>query len=96
LSWRPIAIIGMVSYGMYLMHMLSYNAVKRIFPAIGLNHDWLWFPATVAVASIAAMLSYRYYESWFLRLKERYSRVRTREPADPHRKATGPSIADAN
>jgi peptidoglycan/LPS O-acetylase OafA/YrhL len=80
LSWRPIAHLGVVSYGMYLLHMLSYNAVKRALPSIGLNHDWLWFPVTVAVAAFAATLSYRYYESWFLRLKDRFARARTRHP----------------
>lgn len=74
LTWRPIAHLGMISYGMYLMHMLSYNTVKRVLPAIGLDHAWLWFPFTVAAVAIAATISHRYYESWFLRLKTRFAR----------------------
>lgn len=81
LRWRPIAHIGMVSYGMYLLHMLSFNVVKRMLPAIGLDHEWFWFPATLLVAATAATLSYRYYESWFLRLKDRYARAGTRHAA---------------
>lgn len=80
LRWRPIAHIGLVSYGMYLMHMLSYNAVKRVLTTMGLEHEWLWFPATVVVVIFAATMSYQYYESWFLRLKNRFARVRTRHP----------------
>jgi peptidoglycan/LPS O-acetylase OafA/YrhL len=76
LRWRPVAHIGLVSYGMYLMHMLCYNAVKRALPALGLEQSWLLFPATVAAATIAATLSYRYYESWFLGLKARFTRPR--------------------
>ena len=80
LRWRPVAHIGLVSYGIYLMHMLSYNAVKQILSTVGLYHAWLYFPATVAAATFVATISYRYYESWFLRLKNRLARVRTRHP----------------
>jgi peptidoglycan/LPS O-acetylase OafA/YrhL len=78
LQWRPIAHIGLVSYGMYLMHMLSYNAVKRVLFAMGLEYEWLWFPTTAVIATLAATISYHYYESWFLRIKNRFARVRTR------------------
>ncbi len=78
LKWRPIAHMGMVSYGMYLLHMLSFNAVKKLFPVTDLGQEWLWFPATVLVAAVGATLSYRYCESWFLRLKDAYVRVEMR------------------
>ena len=97
LGWRPIAHIGVVSYGMYLLHMLSFHAVKWMLSAIGLNHEWLWFPATVVAATLAATLSYRYYESWFLRLKDNYSRGGARIPADTaiggNARAESPSTA---
>ena len=80
LTWRPIVHIGMVSYGIYLMHMISYNAVKEMLPVIGLDYSWLWFPSTVLLSTFAATLSYRYYESWFLRLKSQFARVQTRHP----------------
>jgi peptidoglycan/LPS O-acetylase OafA/YrhL len=75
LKWRPVVHIGTISYGMYLMHMLSFNAVKIVLPAAGLNTPWLWFPATVAAATLAATISHRYYESAFLRLKDRFRRM---------------------
>lgn len=81
LRWRPMVHIGMVSYGMYLMHMLSYHAVRRVLAAAGLDHQWLWFPVTVLAATLAATLSYRYYESWFLKLKDRYGRGESRTAA---------------
>lgn len=79
LRWKPVAHIGMVSYGMYLLHMLGYHGAKRLLATAGLDQPWLWFPATVAVTTLVATLSYRYYESWFLRLKARYSRSGSRE-----------------
>ncbi|OIR03159.1 O-acetyltransferase OatA [mine drainage metagenome] len=80
LTWKPIVHIGMVSYGIYLMHMISYNAVKEMLPVIGLDYSWLWFPTTVLVSTFAATISYRYYESWFLRMKSQFARVQTRHP----------------
>ena len=82
LRWKPIAFIGVVSYGIYLLHMLSYNAVKVILAKIGIDHEWIFFPATLVVVTIVSAISYRYYESWFLRLKSQFTRVQTRHPVD--------------
>jgi len=65
--------IGVVSYGMYLLHMLVANGVTRGMSVIGLSHPVLKFLMVSVAAFIAAMISYHYYESWFLRLKERFS-----------------------
>ena len=80
LTWRPIAHVGIVSYGMYLMHMLSYHAVNEVLITIGLNHEWLRFTTTAVVTTFAATISYRYYESWFLRIKNRFARGQTHRP----------------
>lgn len=91
LTWRPVVHIGTVSYGMYLLHMLSYNAARRTLEAAGFHQEWLWFPATVAVATLAATLSYRYYESWFLRQKDRFSRLAPARPPAGSRAPRGPA-----
>jgi len=74
---HPIAVkIGQVSYGMYLMHMLAYNVVKKALLTLGgegIEHWALVFGLTVMAAFGAAFLSYRYYESIFLRMKHRYA-----------------------
>lgn len=76
LAQRAVAKIGQVSYGMYLMHMLAYNVVKkalRVLGAEGIEHWALVFVLTAALAYAAAFLSFRYYESVFLRMKHRYA-----------------------
>jgi peptidoglycan/LPS O-acetylase OafA/YrhL len=82
LSWKPIAHVGLVSYGMYLMHMLCFNVVKRAFIASGLDSVWLQFLVTLLLVTFVASFSYRYYESYFLRLKRRFERIPTRRPAE--------------
>ena len=42
--------------------------MKRALPGLEL----LWLPATVALTILVAGLSFRYYESRFLRLKKRF------------------------
>jgi peptidoglycan/LPS O-acetylase OafA/YrhL len=73
LRWRPIAHIGVVSYGMYLLHMLASKVAEKILNYMGGNQPLTEFVMTVVVAVTAATVSYRYYESFFLRLKDRYA-----------------------
>jgi peptidoglycan/LPS O-acetylase OafA/YrhL len=76
LANRIVVKMGQVSYGMYLMHMLAYNVVKKALLAWGgggFDHWALEFGLTAMVAFGAAYLSYRYYESIFLRMKHRYT-----------------------
>ncbi len=80
LRWRPIVHVGVVSYGMYLLHMLSYNVAHRVLNRLGITRPLMPFFATVAVAIAAATLSYRYYESFFLRLKKRFAPDRAAPP----------------
>jgi peptidoglycan/LPS O-acetylase OafA/YrhL len=72
LRWRPIAHMGVVSYGMYLLHMLALNVVRRVLERLGISQPWAPLFGTLALSLAAASLSYRYYESFFLRLKDRY------------------------
>jgi peptidoglycan/LPS O-acetylase OafA/YrhL len=73
-SWA-FRLIGQVSYGMYLMHMLVYNVVKLFLSRIGYENPLLKFALTLVLTTVVAKLSYDYFESFFLRLKERFSRV---------------------
>jgi peptidoglycan/LPS O-acetylase OafA/YrhL len=68
LNNRLVKHIGIVSYGMYLMHMLCINVARQLVNAhTGFLVFVVALPLSVAVASI----SYRFFESKFLRLKER-------------------------
>lgn len=64
--------IGVVSYGMYLMHGLAYNAVEVAAARIGLSRYGIAvFLAALALTFLMASFSYRYYEAFFLRRKPR-------------------------
>ncbi|MFZ6642596.1 acyltransferase family protein [Undibacterium sp. TC4M20W] len=75
LSLKPIAYLGSISYGMYMLHMLCKNFVTKLFAVLQIHEPGITvFLLTLIVATIIASISFRYYESWFLNLKTRLER----------------------
>jgi peptidoglycan/LPS O-acetylase OafA/YrhL len=65
----PLQSIGRVSYGMYMSHQLCLNLLRRSSHLSGIG----LFVAGSILSYGVALISYRWYESYFLRLKSRYS-----------------------
>jgi peptidoglycan/LPS O-acetylase OafA/YrhL len=76
LQLRPLAWIGVLSYGMYLLNSLSVYTVGAALGRLGLIHPLIVFPCGVGVTAAAAFLSYRYFETPFLELKKRFASER--------------------
>lgn len=72
----PILVyMGTISYGLYLLHMLCKNFVGKVFAAAGIELGAFdYFFATLLLSIVVAGLSYRYFESRFLRMKGRFDR----------------------
>lgn len=62
----PLARLGAVSYGVYLYHLIAQTLVLRIAPDIA---PWALFVTYSALAWALAELSFRHFESWFLRFR---------------------------
>jgi peptidoglycan/LPS O-acetylase OafA/YrhL len=71
LRFRPLAYIGVVSYGMYLLNSLSIHLVQAALSPLGLLHPAIVFPLAMGVAVGVAGLSYRYLEAPFLEWKKK-------------------------
>lgn len=71
--WAPLARLGVVSYGMYLFHMIARDPVVRVLGRLELESMWLRFGLTAVATWVVAELSFRYFEKRFLALKERFS-----------------------
>lgn len=80
LKWRPLAFLGVISYGIYLMHMLAANVVRRV---VGHDSGVDVFVLTLLLVTLAAYLSYRYFESPILSHARRFRSgvPRTEPPA---------------
>jgi peptidoglycan/LPS O-acetylase OafA/YrhL len=70
LGARPLLAIGRVSYGIYLLHVPVLGLLRRAAPGLVERPEWL-FPVALCVSWALASLSYRYFESPLLALKER-------------------------
>lgn len=84
LRLRAAAWVGVVSYGLYLQHMLALNLMRRLLPG---EEPWVLCVGMLAVSVAVASASYHFFEAPFLRLKERFAWERPAERAP--RLATG-------
>lgn len=77
LRFGPVARIGVISYGIYLLHMLARHVGVRLIRPLDLTGEWshtVALFAVMAVLSVAmAEVSYRVIETPFLRLKQRFA-----------------------
>ena len=77
LSFRPVARVGEISYGIYLYHLFALTAVSEAAQAAGLQPGLLTFLAYVLVSILVSEVSFRTFEAYFLRLKSRRFTPRT-------------------
>ncbi len=63
--------IGVVSYGIYLIHMLAINTIKVVLTKSLFLYSVVAFLSALLLAYLAAEISFNYFESPILRLKGR-------------------------
>ena len=83
LQMRPMALVGVLSYGMYLFNSLSIHAAEITLGNIGLFHPLFIFPFALAICVTASYASHRYFETPFLNLKRRFSHASPSPAEDP-------------
>jgi len=74
--------LGTYTYGLYCLHMFCIIGVSRILSGLRLDQSWWQFlllrtPLSLLISLGVAMLSYRFLEQPFLRLKRRFAHVQT-------------------
>lgn len=74
LTIRPLARIGTVSYGVYLLHMLALRALAPLEAQLGGLSSTGRFALALALSWLLAEASFRTLERWFLRRKDRWAR----------------------
>ena len=74
LGFAPVARIGVISYGIYLYHMIALHGVSTLLASTGWRFPLDRFFLVLLLAWIIAEVSYRYYETPFLRLKDALQR----------------------
>ena len=81
MEFEPFHYLGTISYGLYMLHPLTFSIVIRLLSRLGWTHDAVLFPACLLATIGVAGLSYRFLETPFLRLKGRFAEVVSGESA---------------
>jgi peptidoglycan/LPS O-acetylase OafA/YrhL len=74
LTWGPLARLGTLSYGIYLLHPFAMDFAKRGLGLVRVDHQFVFFLSTLALSVGLAELSYRFYETPFLNIKKKLAR----------------------
>jgi len=72
LEWRPLAYMGIVSYGIYLLHKPALDFAQRLLSRLEVTQPEILFACGMALSVLFAGLSFRYLESPLLKLKDRF------------------------
>jgi len=80
LSLRPLRWVGRISYGAYVFHDIPHELFKRFVSAMGTqcrfvaqNNDFFVILVGLICTLFISWLSFRFYESAFLNLKQRWT-----------------------
>lgn len=68
-EWPPFIRVGEVSYGVYLYHLIGLHIATIGLAKLGTQEGWLIFIVYSAISIFIAELSFRFYESYFLKLR---------------------------
>jgi peptidoglycan/LPS O-acetylase OafA/YrhL len=70
--------LGKISYGLYVFHELALKVANVAVKPEGMLRLTAWITLGLAITIALAALSYRYLETPFLRMKERFAHVSSR------------------
>lgn len=72
---RPLVYLGKISYGLYVFHVPALEFVAGYLPRHSQIVHWT---VSLLLTIVASVLSYRYFESPFLRLKRKFEVIKAR------------------
>ena len=80
---KILGYLGKISYGLYVFHFVGLELAYNITGPYVSTERLLVYPATILLISLAitvaiSMISYQFLERPFLRLKERFTFIRSR------------------
>lgn len=70
LDYKIMTFIGGISYGLYVYHPLCFKFVNNV---LGIRELFSNFVLSFALSFLVAFLSFRYFESYFIKLKDKFT-----------------------
>lgn len=81
LQWRPLTYVGAVSYGVYLLHKPALDVARRLLHKAAIDSPLALFVLGLLLSIAIAAISFRYFESPLLRLKDAFRSPRSKSAA---------------
>lgn len=75
MEYRAFKYLGDISYGLYMYHPLAIASSLLLLSVTGNFSNLLLYPLVFALTIAVASISYRYMESYFLKIKNKFSIV---------------------
>jgi peptidoglycan/LPS O-acetylase OafA/YrhL len=72
-----VARVGTVSFGIYLLHHIALGITEKGLKLAHFNEPLLLFLIGLGVVVVMAEMSYRFYETPFLKLRTAFGRAKT-------------------
>ncbi len=72
---RLLNYFGNISYGLYMYHPIAIVLALALGISIGYTTNWLIYPLSIIFTLIISAVSYKYFESPFLKLKKNFSKI---------------------
>jgi len=72
LEWRPLAYLGVVSYGIYLLHKPALDVARRLLTRLDVQQPEALFVFGMALSVLFAAISFRFFEAPLLAMKDRF------------------------
>ncbi|PQJ73448.1 acyltransferase family protein [Polaribacter butkevichii] len=67
--------LGNISYGLYMYHPIGIILAISIISSFDLKTNWILYPLSFILTITMASLSYKYFESFFLQFKDKFSNI---------------------
>lgn len=67
--------LGNISYGLYMYHPISIILAITIASSLHVHTNWFVYPLSIGLTILLAGLSYKYFESYFLQFKTKFSNI---------------------
>lgn len=75
---KALSFLGKISFGLYLYHMIAIVLTIKLCLSFGIHSNWIIYPNSILISILLASFSYKYFEGYFLKVKDKFSFIKKR------------------
>ena len=95
-EYRWLSYLGKVTYGTYMYHKLILTILLKLFLIYGwmdvssISGGIVYHVLSLGITIVVSIISYEYFEKWFLGIKTRFTRVQSGDELPVHEAVESP------